>query len=95
MPDPCSDLVFLDSRKQTYKTLPTESKELCKDCKSVGVTIGASGGLAQLVARVLSMHKVAGSIPAISNFFKSLQLTFSTNMLYALYFILVNELALL
>jgi hypothetical protein len=25
-----------------------------------------NGGLAQLVARVLSMHKVAGSIPAIS-----------------------------
>jgi hypothetical protein len=26
------------------------------------------GGLAQLVARMLSMHKVAGSIPAISTF---------------------------
>ena len=25
------------------------------------------GGLAQLAARMLSMHKVAGSIPAISN----------------------------
>ncbi len=28
-----------------------------------------AGDLAQLVARVLSMHKVAGSIPAISIFY--------------------------
>ena len=29
---------------------------------------GIRGDLAQLVARVLSMHKVTGSIPVISNF---------------------------
>jgi hypothetical protein len=34
----------------------------------VGVPSGPLGGLAQLVARMLSMHEVAGSIPAISTF---------------------------
>jgi hypothetical protein len=42
-----------------------------------------SGGLAQLVARMLSMHEVAGSIPAISIFLDQLIYLFVPVMQYA------------
>jgi hypothetical protein len=48
----------------------------CKNYKNyfMAFPVSSNGGLAQLAARMLSMHKVAGSIPAISIFFISLLL---------------------
>jgi hypothetical protein len=43
------------------------------------------GGLAQLVARMLSMHKVAGSIPAISTFYTSIVLPHTKHPSLALF----------